>query len=143
VRVGNEATITTSAYPELRLRGRVSYIDPQVSAVTRTAKLRVEVPNSRGELRLGMYCDVVLTGAPGMSMARVPRSAVQNVGDRTVIYLASPKEPGKFIEREVSLGQPSSDQVEIASGVQLGDLVVAEGSFFLRAERERLGLRRP
>jgi cobalt-zinc-cadmium efflux system membrane fusion protein len=141
VRVGNEAAITTSALPGLTVRGRVSYMDPQVNAETRTAKVRVEVPNPRGELRLGMYADVVVSGASEVSMPVVPRISVQNVGDRTVVYLANPKEPGRFIEREVSLGQPSPDQVEVVSGVQLGDVVVTGGSFFVRAERERLGLR--
>ncbi len=88
-----------------------------------------------------MYADVVVTGVPGASTPRIPRSAVQNVGDRTVVYLSSPKEPGKFIEREVRLGQPSGGDVEVTSGVQPGDVVVTEGSFFVRAERERLGLR--
>jgi cobalt-zinc-cadmium efflux system membrane fusion protein len=141
VRVGSEAAITTSARRDSMLRGRVSYIDPQVSADTRTAKVRIEVPNTGGELRLGMYADVVVAGASGTSAPGVPRSAVQNVGDRTVVYLASPKEPGRFIEREVRLGQTSGEQVEVVSGVQPGDVVVTEGSFFVRAERERLGLR--
>jgi len=141
VRAGSEAAITTSARPELTLRGRVAYIDPQVSADTRTAKARIEVPNPGGELRLGMYADVVVAGASATSTPRVPRNAVQNVGDRMVVYLANPKEPGKFIEREVRLGQISGEQVEVVSGVQPGDVVVTEGSFFVRAERERLGLR--
>ena len=141
VRVGSEVALTTSARAELTLRGRVAYIDPQVSADTRTAKARIEVPNPSGELRLGMYADVVVAGASGTSTPRVPRSAVQNVGDRTVVYLANPKEPGKFIEREVRLGQSSGEQVEVVSGVKPGDVVVTEGSFFVRAERERLGLR--
>ena len=141
VRVGNNATVTTSAYPDLSLRGRISYIDPQVKPETRTAKVRVEVPNPRGDLRLGMYADVVVTGAPGASVPVVPRSAVQNVGDRTVVYLANPNEPGKFTEREVRIGDASGEQVEVTAGVQPGDAVVTEGSFFVRAERERLGLR--
>jgi RND family efflux transporter MFP subunit len=141
VPVGSEAAITTSARPDVSLRGHVSYIDPRVSPDTRTAKVRIEVPNVSGELRLGMYADVVVSGASGMSVLRVPRNAVQNVGDRTVVYLANPKEPGKFVEREVHLGQPSGEQVEIVSGVQPGDVVVTTGSFFVRAERERLGLR--
>jgi cobalt-zinc-cadmium efflux system membrane fusion protein len=141
VRVGSEAAITTSAHPGLTLRGRVSYIDPQVSADTRTANVRIEVANTSGELRLGMYADVVVAGASGASTPRIPRNAVQNVGDRTVVYLANSKEPGKFIEREVRLGQTSGEQVEVVSGVQPGDVVVTEGSFFVRAERERLGLR--
>jgi RND family efflux transporter MFP subunit len=141
VRVGNDATVTTAAYPGLSLRGRISYIDPQVNPETRTAKVRVEVPNPRGELRLGMYADVVVTGAPGAAVPVVPRSAVQNVGDRTVVYLANPKEPGEFTEREVRLGDASGEQVEVTAGVQPGDVVVIEGTFFVRAERERLGLR--
>jgi cobalt-zinc-cadmium efflux system membrane fusion protein len=141
VRVGSGAAIATSAHPGLTLRGRVSYIDPQVSADTRTAKVRIEVPNTSGELRLGMYADVVVAGVSGPSAPRVPRAAVQNVGDRTVVYLANPKEPGKFVEREVRLGQTSGEQIEVVSGVQPGDVVVTEGSFFVRAERERLGLR--
>ena len=88
-----------------------------------------------------MYADVVVAGAPGTSTPEVPRSAVQNVGDRTVVYLANPKEPGTFVEREVRLGQASGEQVEVVSGVQPGDVVVTDGSFFVRAERERLGLR--
>ena len=141
VRVGTDAAITTSARPDVTLRGRVSYIDPQVSADTRTAKVRIEVPNPSGELRLGMYADVVVAGASGTSAPRVPRNAVQNVGDRTVVYLANPKDPGKFVEREVRLGQTSGEHVEVVSGVQPGDIVVTAGSFFVRAERERLGLR--
>ena len=141
VRAGSEATITTAAFPGSSLRGRVGYVDPQVNPETRTARIRIEVPNPRAELRLGMYADVVVAGAPGASVPIVPRSAVQNVGDRTVVYLAAPKEPGRFIEREVRLGRPSGEGVEVASGVQPGDVVVTEGSFFVRAERDRLGLR--
>jgi RND family efflux transporter MFP subunit len=141
VRVGNETTITTTAYPGSSLHGRVSYIDPQVNPDTRTAKARIEVPNPRRELRLGMLADVVVAGTSSGSGVTVPRGAVQNVGDRTVVYLANPEEPGKFIEREVRLGESSGDPVMVVSGVQPGETVVTEGSFFVRAERERLGLR--
>lgn len=141
VRVGTLATITTSAYPDLALRGRVSYIDAQVSPETRTAKVRVEVPNPRAELRLGMYAEAVFGGDEGPATPLIPRSAVQNVGDRTVVYLVDPTQPGRFTEREVRLGTPAADRVSVLAGVKPGDVVVAEGSFSVRAERERLGLR--
>jgi RND family efflux transporter MFP subunit len=141
VHVGSAAVVTTPAYPSLTLRGRVSYIDPQVSPATRTAKLRVEVPNPRGDLRLGMYADVAITGDSASSVVLIPRTAVQNVGSRAVVYLANAKEPGRFTEREVVLAVGSGDRVEVTRGVQPGDLVVTNGSFALRAERERLGLR--
>jgi cobalt-zinc-cadmium efflux system membrane fusion protein len=141
VRVGSPATVTTAAYPDLVLQGRVSYIDPQVSVQTRTAKLRVEVPNQSNELRLGMYADVQVSGVESTTVPVIPRSAVQTVGDRQVVYLVDPKQPGRFAEREVRLGPVTGEEVEVLSGVQAGDSVVAKGTFFLRAERERLGLR--
>jgi cobalt-zinc-cadmium efflux system membrane fusion protein len=140
VRVGTPATITTSAYPDLALHGRVSYIDPQVSVETRTAKVRIEVPNTRNELRLGMFAEATFSGAAS-ELPVIPRSAVQNVGDRTVVYLVNPQKGGEFIEREVRLGTPAGDQVSVLSGTHPGDVVVSEGSFHVRAERERLGLR--
>ena len=140
VQVGTPARVTTPAYPNLALQGRVSYIDPLVSAESRTAKVRIEVPNTRGELRLGMFVEALL-GVEGGESPLMPRSAVQNVGNRSVIYLADPSRAGEFIEREVRLGTPVGDQVSVLAGVRTGDVVVSEGSFSVRAERERLGLR--
>ena len=68
VRVGSDARVTTSAYPDLIQTGRISYIDPNVNPDTRTAKVRVEVPNPRGVLRLGMYAEVVISGTGGEPM---------------------------------------------------------------------------
>ena len=141
VRIGTPTTITTTAYPDLVLQGRVSYTDPQVNAETRTAKVRVEVPNTRNLLKLGMYADVVAAGADATTVPVIPRAAVQNVGDRQVVYLASSTEAGTFIERQVRLGRTSSTQVEVLAGVQPGDVIVTKGSFFVRAERDRLGVR--
>jgi RND family efflux transporter MFP subunit len=141
VHVGSAASATASAYPGRVLQGRVSYIDPQVSAETRTARVRVEVPNPRQELRLGMYADITVAAAANSNALTVPRSAVQTVNDRQVVYVANASQPGSFTEREVRLGDASGDQIEVVTGVQAGDQVVGTGSFFVRAERERLGLR--
>jgi len=112
-----------------------------VSVQTRTAKLRVEVPNPRNELRLGMYADVQVSGVGSALVPVIPRSAVQTVADRQVVYLVDPKQPGRFTEREVRLGPVTGEEVAVLSGVLAGDSVVTKGTFFLRAERERLGLR--
>ena len=141
VSVGTPATVTTTAFPDQRIMGKVAYIDPQVRSETRTARMRVEIPNPGQRLRLGMYAEVTVH-APGAGTASllVPRSAVQNVADRTVLYVADPRQPGRFIEREVQLGEGSGDQVAVRSGLQPDDRVVTAGSFSLRAERERQGL---
>jgi membrane fusion protein, heavy metal efflux system len=143
VRVGSPATMTTAAYPGQTWQGRVSYIDPQVNPQTRTARVRIDTRNLRTELRLGMYVDVHIAGDNGAAVPVVPKGAVQTIGNRHVVYLAHPDQPGTFIEREVRLGSAAGEQVEVLSGVSPGDRVVSVGSFFLRAERERLGLGPP
>ena len=136
VGVGSPVTITTMAYPGLELRGRVQYIDPQVQADTRTAKLRAEVPNSGSRLRFGMFVDVSIGARSPRPVVMVPKEAVQTVGTQTVVYVSTG--PGRFVQREVTLGDTMGNDVAISSGLEAGDAVVAEGAFFLRAEHERL-----
>jgi membrane fusion protein, heavy metal efflux system len=143
VREGARATVSTTANPAQPLEGRVSFIDPQLNTTTRTAKVRVELANPRGELRLGMYTDVAIESAGTTSVLVIPRDAVQTVGDSQVVYVSSADDRIKFIEREVRLGRTAGSEVEVLAGLSGGDSVVSRGSFFVRAEAERLGLRGP
>jgi len=135
VRVGAEATITAAA-PRETLHGRVTYIDPRVDAASRTAKVRVEVPNRSGNLRLGMYVTVAFQTAAGGRRTLVPKSAVQMLGERAVVYVPAAEE-GRFTERPVRLGQAVGDFVQVLDGLKPVERVVTEGSFLLRAEAAR------
>jgi RND family efflux transporter MFP subunit len=135
VGVGSGVTITTAAYPGLELRGRVNYIDPQVQSETRTAKLRAEVANASDRLRLGMFVDVSIAGR-NRAVVMVPKGAVQMMGTRSIVFVSTA--PGRFVQRSVTPGDNMGDEIAISSGVDAGDMVVAEGAFFLRAERERM-----
>jgi membrane fusion protein, heavy metal efflux system len=137
VQVGSEAALTTPAYPSLTLHGRVSYIDPRVDPQTRTAKVRVEVPNAEGRLRLGMYVTLAFTTPGRERIVMVPRAAIQTIGERHVVFVPAPDEEGKFLARTVEVGSLHGDRVTIRSGIQPGEVVVTEGSFFLRAEMLR------
>src|SRR5438552_8489658 len=137
VRVGAPATITLASMPDRTLRGRVAYIDPRVDAATRTAKVRVEVPNRGGDLRLGMFVTVTFETGAGERTTVVPRAAVQMIGERSVVYVPAEGEEGKFIERVVKLGPPAGEFVPVLEGLKPGDKVVTDGSFFLRAEAAR------
>ena len=146
LRVGTNATVTLPANPGVQLTGRVSYLDPQVTPETRTARVRVELQNPRQLLRLGMYVDVALSaprtrGQAANASITIPRTAVQTVGQRSVVYVVSPEGQGRFVEREVALGPAIGELAQVLSGLRVGESIVVEGSFFLRAESERLGLR--
>lgn len=137
VRVGSAATVSAPAYPGLTLRGRVAYIDPRVEPATRTAKVRVEVPNRDGRLRLGMYLSMAFDTSSGQRVVLVPKAAVQSLGDRQVVCLPAKGEAGKFIQRIVRLGEQRGESQVVLSGLQPREIVVTEGSFLLRAEAAR------
>lgn len=137
VRVGSDATLTTLAYPGLTLRGRVTYIDPRVEPQTRTAKVRLAVPNSEGRLRLGMYVTMTLSTPSGERVVAVPHAAVQTIGGHHVVFIAVSDEEGKFIQRTVTLGPLAGESYPVLQGLEPGAVVVTEGSFFLRAESLR------
>ena len=119
------------------MRGRVAYVDPRVDPATRTAKVRIEVPNPEGHLRLGMYVNITLALPGGDQATVVPRTALQEIGERSVVYIAADGEEGRFTERTVKLGRAVGDSVEVVEGVEPGDRVVTEGGFLLRAEAAR------
>jgi RND family efflux transporter MFP subunit len=137
VRVGSSAAVTIPAMPSTTRRGRVAYIDPRVDPATRTAKVRVEVPNRSMELRLGMYVSVAFQTGSGDRVTLVPRDAVQSIGDRSVVYVPVEGDEGRFAERPVRLGPIVGDAVQVLEGLKPGERVVTAGSFFLRAEAGR------
>jgi RND family efflux transporter MFP subunit len=139
--VGAPATVTFGAYPGLTLAGKITYIDPQVKAETRTAQVRIEVPNPNEKLRLGMLAEVLLADTRQSEGLSIPRAAVQTLADRLVVYVVDPRTPTRFVERQVVLGEPTdSESIRVVSGLVPGEQIVSKGSFALRAERERLGL---
>jgi RND family efflux transporter MFP subunit len=143
VRPGTRATMTTDAYAGVSFTGKVTYVSPEVRPETRTAAVRVEVPNPEGRLRLGMFVTVTLEVSEGEPGAVIPRTAVQTAGARDVVYLARDEAAGIYEERTVVVGNGDRDKVAVSSGIEPGDRVVTAGSFSLRAEVERLGLRTP
>jgi cobalt-zinc-cadmium efflux system membrane fusion protein len=135
VRVGSGASVTSEAYPGRIWRGRVTYVDPQLDPSTRTAQVRVEVANPGQALKLGMFVNVGF-GALGTAEATaptVPASAVQTIDGRTVVFLAA-TDAGTYVLRPVRVGAESAGRYPVLEGLHVGDRVVTDGSFMLRAE---------
>jgi len=137
VRLGSRATITVPSRAPTRLQGRVAYIDPRLDTGTRTAKVRIEVPNAAMALRLGMYVTVTFETSSEQRVTLVPREAVQAIGERTVVYVPVSGDDGRFIERAITPGRQVDDAVEVLGGLKPGERVVVEGAFVLRAEAQK------
>ena len=133
IKVGTRARATVRAYMAQPIEGEVTFIYPVLKTETRTARVRIEVPNPDGRLKVDMYADVVFqTGADETPVTAVPASAIIDSGTRQVVLVA--KGEGRFEPRPVKLGRRGDGYVEILEGVDKGEEVVTSATFLIDAE---------
>jgi Cu(I)/Ag(I) efflux system membrane fusion protein len=133
IRIGTRASLVFHAYMDREVEGVVTFIYPEFKPETRTARVRIEIPNPDGRLRADMYADVVFHPDEGATpVATVPASAVIDSGTRQIVLVA--KGEGRFEPRPVKLGRRGDGHVEILSGVASGEEVVTSANFLIDAE---------
>jgi membrane fusion protein, copper/silver efflux system len=133
IKIGTRATITVRAYSTQPVEGEVTFIYPELRSETRTARVRIDVPNLDGRLKIDMYADVIFNaGADEGPVIAVPTSAVIDSGTRQIVLVA--KAEGRFEPRPVKLGRRGDDYVEVLEGVADGDEVVTAATFLIDAE---------
>jgi membrane fusion protein, copper/silver efflux system len=133
IKIGTRATVTVRAYATQPVEGEVTLIYPELRAETRTARVRIELPNPDGRLKVDMYADVMLqAGAGEAPVTAVPASAVIDSGTRQVVLVA--KGEGRFEPRPVKLGRRGDGYVEILDGIDKGEEVVTSATFLIDAE---------
>ncbi|MFN0149160.1 MAG: efflux RND transporter periplasmic adaptor subunit [bacterium] len=131
IRVGQEASMTLAYLPGRSFTGRVSFIAPTVDETTRTVSVRLEADNADGDLRPGMYANVVLAGEPRTVLA-VADDAVLDSGTRKIVFVY--RGEGRLEPREVTTGLHAGGLYEITSGLSEGDSVAAGANFLLDSE---------
>jgi len=131
VRVGTPAAILVDALPGRTFRGRVTFIYRQLDEKTRTLTGRVEVANSAGALRPGMYATAELARV-GRRVVSVPLTAVLPTGTKDLVFVN--RGDGRFVPREVRVGARSDSLIEIVEGLKPGDEVVASATYLLDSE---------
>ena len=135
LRTGSGASVTTDAYLDQVFRGQVTYIDPRLDENTRTAQVRIELNNPNRALKIGMYVRAAF-GALGQGEQTAPvisAAAVQNLDNAQVVFIAT-NEPNVFEMRPVRLSAENNQQYQVYTGLNVGDRIVTDGSFLLRAE---------
>jgi membrane fusion protein, heavy metal efflux system len=130
VKSGQEADVALNAYPDQHWTGRVSVVSDAVDPTTRTLRVRVVLPNPRGQLKPAMFGRVRILRSSSQGIL-VPAAAVIREGNDAYIFVA--KGNGKYERRSVKLGRSTETSLEISSGVTPGETVVSEGALLLRA----------
>ena len=134
--IGQAVTASVTAFPARSFRGRIAFIEPTLDRETRTARVRIELPNPRGDLKPGMFAEAVLK-VPAAEALTVPKSAVLDTGVRRVVWVET--EPNTFSPRDVRVGAGTRDRVAVLEGLKEGERVVAAAGFFIDSQAQLSG----
>jgi Cu(I)/Ag(I) efflux system membrane fusion protein len=132
ISVGQKVSVRPRAYPNRVFTGAVALIYPHMNAQTRTARIRVELPNPDELLRPDMFADIEIATGMETPVLTVPDSAVIDSGQRQVVLLD--KGEGRFEPRAIKLGRRGDGRVEIVEGLDDSDKVVVSANFLIDAE---------
>jgi Cu(I)/Ag(I) efflux system membrane fusion protein len=132
VSVGTKVTIRPRGLGGQTFTGEVALIYPHLMAQTRTARIRVELPNPDELLRPEMYVDAEIESGTPEPVLAVPESAVLDNGAQRAVLVD--KGEGRFKPREVKVGRRGGGYVEITQGLSEGEAVVTSANFLIDAE---------
>jgi len=128
IKTGQTVEVIADALGEEMVTGVVSFIPPDLDEMTRSVKVRVDVPNANGQLKPGMLARAKLNVHLADSALLVPATAVLRTGKRAVVYVQSPDDASVFEGREVTIGPRADDHYVITGGLTEGEIVVTRGA---------------
>lgn len=133
VRVGQRAVARVNALPGRTFEGEVVFVHPHLDEMTRTALVRMAMPNTDGVLRSAMYALADIDVGSADPVLLIPREAVIDTGEKQIVFVSTGK--GHFEPRNVAIGL-SGEQglVEVRSGLKVGESVVSSGQFLIDSE---------
>lgn len=126
------ATIRVRSFPGRTFEGKVALVYPQLNPATRSARVRIELPNKEFILRPDMYAEAEINIGSDEPVLAVPESAVLDSGSQQTVIVD--RGAGKFEPKQVKLGRRGDGYVEVREGIEDGDLVVTSANFLIDAE---------
>lgn len=133
VMVGQTAVATIASSPGQVISGEIISIQPHVDPVTRTAMVRMAIPNPTLGFKPGMYATVHVRAEIVERAVMVPREAIIDAGDTQISFVA--QAVGRFEPRTVRMGLAGEDgMVQVIEGLVPGEAVVTSGQFLLDSE---------
>ena len=138
---GQMAEVTAPAVPGKAFTNAIAFIDPNVTDMSRSAKVRVEIENPlverNGRRQRELLHKLYAEGSVNVEATNVlvlPRSAVLSPGAQPVAYVD--KGGGHYEQRKLKLGRRGDDAWEVLEGLKPGERVVTHGNLLIDAQAE-------
>lgn len=139
---GAAARVKMAALGGATLEGTVAYIAAALDPNTRSAKVRVELKDSGGAIRPGMFAQATLlpkAGHDASAVLAIPEEAIQHVEGGPAVFVPVEDEPNTFAKRAVKVGPVIGGMVQVLSGLEEDEELVVSGSFILKAQLGKAG----
>ncbi len=133
---GHEATVSGSSLGNKKLKGQVVSVDRVINKDTRTAKVRILIPDTKANLRPESYLDVSILSPLGEQIT-VPFNAVLDTGKEAWVYVVNKDQ--QFEPRLITIKERAGDQIAIESGVSAGEKIVTSANFLIDSESRLQG----
>jgi cobalt-zinc-cadmium efflux system membrane fusion protein len=130
VQIGDAAVIRSPVL-HAPLDGKVTYVGASINPDTLTIPVRIAAGNPDGLLKEGMYVNAEIVPANATNEILVPESAVLR-DDDNLPFVYRETSPGTFARRHVELGPEVGKEFAIASGLDGGEKVLANGALFVQ-----------
>ncbi|MGK9475590.1 efflux RND transporter periplasmic adaptor subunit [Melioribacter sp. OK-6-Me] len=132
IQLGSKAEIRFNFLPDKTFTGKISFIYPTVEPKTRTAKLRIDIPNKNDLLKPAMLANVTIYGKDLGVKPVVPENAVIRSGKKDIVIIALGE--GKFKPQEIKLGGYSDGYYQVLHGLTEGTTIVTSAQFLIDSE---------
>jgi Cu(I)/Ag(I) efflux system membrane fusion protein len=141
IRIGQPVEITLSSLPGKTLRAPIAFIDPNLNEQTRSARVRVELPNplieAGGGFRRELFHRTYAEGRVHVDVAEVltvPREAVLAPGSQAFAYVENGS--GAYEQRRITVGRRGDEHWEVLDGLAAGERVVTVGNLLIDAQSQ-------
>lgn len=122
---GAEVKVSTTAYPNVALIGKVEVIEPLVDQATRRMKVIAAIDNPGGKFRPGMSANVTVVLGERPNALVIPSEAVFVEGDQALVFVI--QADSTVARTPVELGTRLRENVEVLNGLAAGTMVVRAG----------------
>lgn len=128
IKVGQNVTVMTDAYPGRTFSGTVLAISPAVDPATNAALARIRVMNGGGLLKVGLFAEARVQLGEHANALTIPPAALVRDQRGTAVYVLRGDTATRTV---VTVGIEHADAVELLAGVKEGDTVLTSSVYGL------------
>jgi membrane fusion protein (multidrug efflux system) len=119
--------VKVAAFPNRTFEGIVFFVSPFVDPQERTALVKAEIPNAKGELKPGMFANLDLTLTVRENAVVIPEVAISQIleNSNAMVWIVDKQETAQM--KRIRTGVRMAGQIEVVEGLTAGDRVIVEG----------------